>query len=444
MRADREIPGPSRSRSTEPVPTDDRGYNIGILDAEDRGCTACHTIEDAIEWCPKAHNGLNSYGDDMLSVTTCITCHDGRQGPVFHREGLRLAEVIHASHMGSDMFAAENGTCISCHEIDSYTGAMPLWDFVKYDRFRGLTMVSDLEGTFSFDQDVLTDNAQAFYQMSASTDPHGIPLHTSSDDSVLQERTITIGGLVDEPTELKLVDIPEELLETRIMKWDCSANGIGDAFIVNAEVTGIPFETICEMVGPQTNAIQFVSEDGKASFDVDWLIEHNAILVFQMNGENLPSVLRYPCTMMVERAGASAGRGYICEMNFVDPDGVKSFKNRNPTSGVIVGEEDAYYNKPVAAILNVRDGQIFTDTSSVTFEGYADAFDEQVAEIQFSLDRGATWQVCDTSSSTLDRWVYWTYTIDGLEPGSYDLRVRVVTDTGRVMWQDLNTIFHIQ
>lgn len=111
---------------------------------------------------------------------------------------------------------------------------------------------------------------------------------------------------------------------------------------------------------------------------------------------------------------------------------------------LVPGTDDTYYNKPVGAILTVRDGQIFTDTDTVTFEGYADGFDEQVTEIQFSLDRGKTWQACDTSSSTIDRWIYWTYTISGLEPGSYDLRMRVVTETGRVIPQDVNCVFHIQ
>ena len=120
-------------------------------------------------------------------------------------------------------------------------------------------------------------------------------------------------------------------------------------------------------------------------------------------------------------------------------------KWKNDVPGTLVpGEDDTYFNKPVAAFLNVQDGQIFTDTNTVTFEGYADGFNEQVTEIQFSLDRGKTWQVCDTSSSTIDRWIYWSYTLEGLEPGSYDLCVRVVTETGRVIPQDVDTVFHIR
>lgn len=425
------------------VPNDRRGYNVGVIHAEERGCTACHTLEDAIEWCPISHNGLNSYGDDPLSVTTCIACHDGQQGPIFNRPGLDLASVIHASHMANSAFANTNGTCLSCHEIDVENGSMLLWDEVKYDRMQGFTMVSDVSGAFSFDQDVLTENDRCYYQLSASTNPNGIALHASSDDSVLQSRVIVVDGLVENPIDLKLVDIPEDQLVTRILKWNCSANGIGDVFISNTEVTGIPFAAICEMADVQGDAVTLVCEEGKSTFRVDWLIEKEAMLIFKMNGENLPSELGYPCAMLTVGTGASSSRRYITELQFVDSVDVTKWKNDVPGT-LVPGTDDTYFNKPVAAFINVRDGQIFTDTSSVTFEGYADGFDERVTKIEFSLDQGKTWQTCDTSSSTIDRWIYWTYTIDGLEPGSYNLRMRVETETGRVISQDVNTVFHIQ
>lgn len=427
----------------QPVPNDARGYNMGIIKAEERGCTSCHSLENAIEWCPISHNGLNSYGDDPINVTTCIACHDGQQKPLFGRSGLEMGNVIHNSHLNSDNFTDKNGNCLSCHFIDPVSGDMPLWDEVKYDQMQGFTAVADVNGAFSFDQNVLTDNDLAFYQLSASTDPNGIALHSSSDDSVLQERVVAVSGQVEKPLDLKLVDIPQDQLETRIMKMNCSANGVGDAFIANAEITGIPFEDIVEMAGVEADAVTLVCEEGKSTFKVDWLIEKKAILAFKMNGENLPSELGYPCTMFTEGTGASSSRRYITGLEFVDGAEVKKWKNDVPGT-LLPGEDDTYFNKPVGAFLNVQDGQIFTGTSSVTFEGYADGFNEQVTEVSFSLDQGKTWQTCDTSSSTIDRWIYWTYRIDGLEPGSYDLRMRIVTETGRVIPQDVNTVFHIQ
>lgn len=425
----------------QPVPNDARKWNVGVIRAEERGCTACHSLEDAIEWAPISHNGLNSYGDDPLSVTTCIACHDGQQGPLFNRP-IPLINCIHTTHMMSDPFNELNGNCMSCHYVTPENEYV-LWDEVKYDLLQGFTELSDIEGEFTFDQDVLTDNNLAFYQLSASTNPNGLPLHSCTDNSILQDRVITIDGLVDNPIDLKLVDIPEDTLVTRTMKLNCSANGIGDVFIANAVVTGIPFSTICEMAGVTGDAVTLVCEEGKSTFKVDWLIEKEALLVFQMNGENLPSELGYPCALFTVGTGASSSRRYITEMQFVDSADVKKWKNDVPGT-LVPGTEDDYFNKPVGAVINVRDGQIFTGTDTVSFEGYADGFNERVAEVSFSLDRGKTWSSYDTSSSTIDRWVYWTFTISNLTPGSYDLRVRIVTETGRVIPQDINCIFHIQ
>ena len=427
----------------QPIPNDRRGYNVGVIRAGERGCTACHTLEDAIEWCPISHNGLSSYGDDPLSVNTCIACHDGQQEPLFNRPGIEMSDVIHNSHMGSPAFVALNGSCVSCHEIDAETNTMPLWDEVKYDRMQGFTEVADVAGSFSFDQDTLTDNDRTFYMTSAATDPNGVPLHSSSDDSVLENLAITIDGLVDNPIDLKLVDIPEDQLVTRILKLHCSANGIGDALIANAEFTGVTIDTLCEMVGAQGDALKFICEESQSTFSLEWLRDHEALIVFQMNGENLPSELGYPCSLFIVGTGANTSRHYVTGIEFLDSADVAKFKHESPGTE-IVGLEDEWYNKPAAAFLNVRDGQIFEGADAIVFEGFADAFDERVVEVKFSLDRGKTWQVCETPDTTIDRWVHWTYTLEGLEPGSYDLRVQVTTDTGRVMAQDLNTVFHVK
>ena len=215
---------------------------------------------------------------------------------------------------------------------------------------------------------------------SAATDPNGTPLHSSSDDSVLQNLTITIDGLVENPTDLKLVDIPEDQLVTRVLKLHCSANGIGDALIANAEFTGVPIDAICEMVGAQGDALKFVCEESQSTFSLDWLREHEALIVFQMNGENLPSELGYPCSLFIVGTGANTSRHYVTGIEFLDSADVAKFKHESPGTQVVDTEDD-WYNKPVAAFLNVHDGQVFKNAGAITFEGFADAFDEKVFEI---------------------------------------------------------------
>lgn len=41
--------------TVQPVPSDDRAFNITYLNAENRGCTSCHTLESAIMSLPTYH-----------------------------------------------------------------------------------------------------------------------------------------------------------------------------------------------------------------------------------------------------------------------------------------------------------------------------------------------------------------------------------------------------
>ena len=67
-----------------------------------------------------------------------------------------------------------------------------------------------------------------------------------------------------------------------------------------------------------------------------------------------------------------------------------------------------------------------------TFEGYADGYDDPIVAVEFSLDRGQTWQRFDTEGAKCGVWVYWHYTFTPSEPGAYVLKVRSVTESGLV------------
>ena len=420
------------------VPNDRRGWNIGIMNAENRGCTACHSLEDAIEWLPIAHNGLQGIKGDHLNVNTCLNCHTGRQIPVFNRP-IPLDTGVHEAHMSSDKFT---GNCFSCHYLDN--GTYQLWDDVKYDLFQEITLVSNVEGDFRFDQNVITPNDEVYYMLAANTNPNGIALYSNGDPSVLENWVIPVGGMVDQPIELRIQDISEDQMVTRILKSNCKVAGIGDGLICNVEVKGLPVETLCQIVGVQdgATAVTFTSADnGNPSYEVQWLIDHHAMLVFYMNGELLPAELGYPCALWMDGVSAGPMRKYINSCTFSTPDGIEEYEDDCPGTR-IVGDEENFYNKPVFAILNVEDGQIFKAGEPITFEGYVDAFDECVASVEFSLDRGKTWTKYETPGTTQERWVYWYYTITPPAPGSYVLKMRATSDTGRVSYKNLSILFY--
>ncbi|MFR3091797.1 MAG: hypothetical protein ACLTMP_08830 [Eggerthella lenta] len=52
--------------------------------------------------------------------------------------------------------------------------------------------------------------------------------------------------------------------------------------------------------------------------------------------------------------------------------------------------EGPYINKPNATVLKVPEGMIIETGKPFTFEGYADAYDEAVVKLEFSMDNGKT------------------------------------------------------
>lgn len=68
---------------------------------------------------------------------------------------------------------------------------------------------------------------------------------------------------------------------------------------------------------------------------------------------------------------------------------------------------------------------------TVTIEGYADDFGNQVEAVEVSLDGGASWASFSTSTSDADRMVHWTYSYTPRQAGVYQVSVRSVTSDGR-------------
>jgi mono/diheme cytochrome c family protein len=85
-------------------------WNNYFLNADKRGCTACHTIEDALEMMETYH-GIVYFGyNNEQGIQNCFGCHS------FYDNNMRSA--IHTLHQRSKGFQALGGNCESCHYIN--------------------------------------------------------------------------------------------------------------------------------------------------------------------------------------------------------------------------------------------------------------------------------------------------------------------------------------
>lgn len=397
-----------RTPSMEPDAKLDYQFNVRNLKADTRGCGSCHDdLEAALTSFRPTHVGVLGGYEHSWTILECITCHTdetpnwiGTIGPTIHS--------IHNIDA-----ATPDASCANCHELDAKTGDYKLWEEVKYDYLGGITEVEDPGATFDWDQDYLSPEGmpkknwlskeydRIRYDHWVNNDP--------LDESMLDTWEITISGEVNEEKTWTVRELMEEAPSvTMTMVQQCEINPLGGDIIGQAEVTGVPLSWVLEQAGvtPDAVAVTCKSPNGEQAgyygVRLDVLAQHEAVLAYEINGEPLSWMDGYPMNLYFSgitgsRNAKSFSEIIVTSENF-DGQGVGGDKT---TLGVA---------KPNVGILNTEDGQIIEAGKPYTIEGWANAWEDPMIGVEFSLDNGATWKRFDVSGSDTERWVHWNYT----------------------------------
>lgn len=412
------------------VPADPKGYNTYWLQGDQRGCLSCHdTLEDAMMNQNTYHRLIIMGYPVEQGVQNCVMCHD-----TWQPQATKLKDTIHQIHMANSTFNAMNGNCMSCHAIDD-NGDFVLWDDVKYDQYKGYKLVSveDAGMEVSYDQDTITPLENQFYKTIKSEPSQWTNDDTVIDPTIYENWTIEIGGEVENPFTMTLPELKEKFgTKTAVIKMDCNVNGIGQGSIYQAEVTGIPLKDVIEYAKPLegTNGYWPKGYDGFGNLMPIEYLDEDALLVLEVNGETLRPSQGYPVAVWVG-GGAAACEcpKYVTSINVVTEDDASTLwthprEGTNVKPGVEVPEKHIYF--PNAGVLNYPTGVVFEDQvgKEVHLEGYADAFDEPIAKVEYSLDGGKTWLTMETPDTDVQRWVYWRMNFTPQEAGSYHLKIR--------------------
>ena len=436
----------------QPVPSDPKGWNISYLNADNRGCLSCHTsFEDIVMSLDTKHNAYGSGYATQITIANCLGCH---RNAGFGNTQLSVS--LHSIHNGNAAFDALNGSCDSCHYFSdgknmAGENSFELWDYAKYDLYKGLTDVAADEANVevSYDQTTNSENSQIFFE-SLNNEP--ADWRTTTDPSVADEWIVTIGGEVENPIEMSVTELKEQFgTKTFTMKQGCIENATANAWIFQAEFTGISMKDIIDYVKPADTVtnLKCTSEDGYNMVSPNFanVNVEDCLLVTEINGEPLPASQGWPLTLTVPRNSAATYIKAIQTIDFVtvegaDPSELDSASTPvDPHTGMMQG-------KPNSAILNYPDGVVLPAGEPVHLEGYADAFDGAVTKIQYSLDGGESWIEMETPENDPTCWTYWRLDFTPENPGAYLLKVRVnATDadgTELVSSRDTNFLFTVE
>lgn len=412
----------------QPVPSDPKGWNISYLNADSRGCLSCHkSFEDICMSLDTKHNAYGSGYATQITIANCLGCHrNARFG------NTQLSVSLHGIHNGSQAFAALNGTCDSCHYFsDGKTtvgnNQFELWDFAKYDLYKGITPVAadEADVALGYDQTTNSEIDQIFFE-SLNNEPSA--WRTTEDPAVADEWVISIGGEVENPISMTVSQLKDQFgTKTFDLKQTCIENGVGNAWAFQAEFTGISMKDIIDYVKPADTVtnIQCTTEDGynmvKPTF-ANVNVE-DCLLVTDINGQTLPASQGYPLTLEVPRNSAATFIKAIQTIDFVTVEG-GSHDQPESVGSPVDPHTGMAQGKPNAAVLNYPDGVVLDLGETVHLEGYADAFDDPIKKIEYSLDKGKTWIELDTPDNDPTCWTYWRLDFNPPDAGAYLLKIR--------------------
>ena len=396
------------------VPSDPYVWNTAILNAESRGCAACHDpLEDVVQDLPLTHPELwNPYDVDITS-DFCYMCHS---------KALFIQDSMHTLHLNDEAFNLMGGNCLSCHQISTSTGEFQNWDHVKYDVMMGITSVPGVEGDFSFTQDSITPLDQVYFYWE-NGNHRGMTPDNDMSPEILENWEISVEGLVDNPFTFTIGEMKDQAVTT-VMKMDCQTNPPGGSYIANCEVTGIPLSVILEKAGVQAdaNTLKVIADDGWCyPLPLSYMDGNEPLLVYLINGETLPNLLGYPVQLWTPTLGGVhfTKRPAKVELSYQEKEPAYYIGFTNPKTG-------EFFNKPNVAIFHYTEGQIFPAGEEITFEGFADAYEVPMKAVEFSMDKGATWTRYELGETTAEKWVNWTFKWTPENAGSYVLKVRGV------------------
>lgn len=421
-------------------------YNTYWADADNRGCGACHeSLDDLIANMNYDHPafwnkelGVNS------TVQQCLICHT--YAPGYITRNYDFGTLIHGIHYAAD--STYGGNCMSCHNMTADGQGTTLWDLVKYQKMVGMVDVENVQGDFEFTQDKVQTMSEVFSYdwMHSGYDNlrHALGVHGANvqpPQEMFDEWEITIQGLVDEPYTMKLPELiakaeAANAVVTKVSKMVCDWGALGGGGITNVEITGIPLTWLIEQGGGMQDGATGVIFDRVDEGSFRCVREDRidqVYLVYKIGGEYLDGGRGWPVMNWYEGVDAQSNVKQIVGYTVTGDD--IDYDSRIPNGRM--NEDGSYANKPNATILKNPEGLLIKTGEPHTFEGFADAYDEKIVTIEFSMDQGKTWTRYELGDTDVFKWVYWYFTWTPETDGSYVLTVRATTETGRV-----NTTLH--
>ncbi|MGH2534881.1 MAG: sulfite oxidase [Thermomicrobiales bacterium] len=281
---------------------------------------------------------------------------------------------------------------------------------------------------------------------------------------------LRVTGLVARELELSLADLQGMTRRTFTAFLECSGNSRGffqpnasgtqwgNTAIGNAEWVGVPLADILSMAGVQEGAVDVVSRGGdfaemQRGLPLGIAMAPDTMVVWQMNGEDLPAVHGGPVRLFVPGWGGIASTKWLVGIEVIDRPFDGSF---NTESYIITTEHDQIVRPvremPVKSVISTPTGGARLPAGQQTIAGYAWSGYAGITKVEISTNGGTEWADARiTMEAGRLSWVRFEYAWDA-QPGIAAILSRAtdavaLTQPSTVPWNakgyQYNAIFEV-
>ena len=265
------------------------------------------------------------------------------------------------------------------------------------------------------------------------------------------EWRLTVSGLIEQELELSLEDLQGMPTRTLTAFLECSGNSRGrfgdqpaqvegtqwgNGAIGNAEWTGVSLIDVLDMAGIQEGAVDVVSQGGdfpemQRGLPIEIAADPDVMLVWQMNGEDLPAPNGGPVRLLVPSWSGIASTKWIVGLEVID----HPFAGHYNTESYVFIDEDGSVIAPVRevapkSVIAAPAPNATLTAGAQQLSGFAWSGFAGIATVEVSTDGGANWAEADIVEEAGPlSWVRFTHGWDAA-PGDTTLASRATDQRG--------------
>ena len=224
----------------------------------------------------------------------------------------------------------------------------------------------------------------------------------------------------------------------------------GHGIMGNAEWAGVSLADVLAQAGVKSSAVEVMFEGAdhgadevagdppevtyERSLPVKKAMHPDTLLVYEMNGEPLPTMHGYPLRLVVPGWYGMNSVKWLVGIHVLDHE----FKGLYQVDRymVMAGPEGSSFYKyftemMVKSIITAPvPGEIVSPNGSYTVSGAAWSGEKEIARVEVSVDGGKSWNDATLHPRSDYSWFRWEYTWQVPGPGSYTLMSRATNSEG--------------